>query len=64
MSDKEETKKDEKDAAASDPESPAKAKPNNQGLCHYVVPTERCGSFNVYVQVSKIFPQVRDDSFL
>jgi len=34
-----------------DPESPLKAK-TSAGLSHHVVPTERCGAFNVYVQVS------------
>ena len=61
MSEKEEVKKQEstEDAGlahgSSESNSPAKAKPN-VGLHHHVVSTERCGSFNVYVQVSFSFP--------
>jgi hypothetical protein len=51
MSDKEETKTEEAAASAtSESNSPAKAKAT-VGLQHIVVPTEHCGSFNIYVQV-------------
>jgi len=44
---------DVEDSKKSDPESQTKG--GNQGLSHIVVPTERCGTFNVHVQVSKSF---------
>jgi hypothetical protein len=53
MSDKEDNLKEEasdKEVTGTEPESPVKAKPSS-GLSHHVVPTERCGAFNVYVQV-------------
>jgi hypothetical protein len=60
MSEKEEVKKQEstEDAGAaagsSESNSPAKAKPS-VGLHHHVISTERCGTFNIYVQVLYIF---------
>jgi len=56
MSEKEEVKKQEstEDAGAaagsSESNSPAKAKPS-VGLHHHVISPERCGTFNLYVQV-------------
>jgi hypothetical protein len=53
MSEKEEVKKQESTeaaAASSESNSPAKTKAS-VGLQHHVVNTERCGAFNVFVQV-------------
>lgn len=36
--------------ASSESNSPAKTKAKDLGLQHHVVPTERCGAFNIYVQ--------------
>ena len=40
-------------AGSSESNSPAKTKAN-LGLQHHVITTERCGTFNVFVQVSPV----------